>query len=295
MYATLVPSPTVPPHSLPPAAAATYAATLTWESYANGAYQCSTIEKELTLRKWRSANGYAAELCTKLPRLTKQEDLQDLEQVALRLARLYEQVVVQTTPTGEIIALLNHEALAETWARLARELRAATTADDQVTATLLAFLERQVQHPASLLQSLANDYLYQTLLLGYGELQPGQPVAHPRPRAFANFFDKQTLFFTEEVVATPGEVAGQLQVELRGLLDAQKTTVPAIEALIGQALRAAAGAAPLPAELPPPSFAYQATYTLDQATGLPVHIALTVWVRVGQLYNKEYNLLINRL
>lgn len=285
------------PYLSPSTEVATYAATLTWELYTPDDYQCSTIEKELTLRKQRCANGYVAEFCTKPPRLTKQENLEDLEQVALRLAKLYEQVVVQTTSTGELIALLNHAALNQTWVRLAQELRAATTADDQVTATLLAFLERQVQHPDSLLQSLANDYLYQALLRDFDERQPGQPAAPAQQRAFANFFDKQTLFFGEEVTTTPAEAAGQLHVELRGIVDVQKTDVAGIEALIGQALRGARVAveASPPGTRPAPGFSYKATHVLDQATKLPLRVALTLAVRLGQLYNKEYNLSVIRL
>lgn len=279
-------------------AAAVYQATAVWEAYANGDYHRSTIRKQVVLQVRAAGRpGYELDFRTNPPVLTTAQDLQPLEQVAVRLAALYERLVVQAAPSGEFVALLNHEALLHTWAGMAQALRAATTDDDDVTNTLLAFMDAQLQHPDRVLLSLQHDYLYQTLLPNFYNQPLASRDAPARSRRFTSFFDQVPLWFWEHVRVQPAETPEQLTVRLQGTLDAQKTDTAAVQALMVKALELApspAGAPPLPTPLPAPHFAYEATYVLAQPTGLPLSVDLTVYARLNEVYNKQYSLTITR-
>lgn len=132
-------------HLRPRPEAAVYEATITWEMYANGEYQRTSISKEITLRVAANAAGFAFAIHTSSPTLTKPEDLEPLENMALHLASLYERIVVQTALSGEVTGLLNYEALCQTWVQLAQRLRAATVAHEEVSEAILGFLDRQLQ------------------------------------------------------------------------------------------------------------------------------------------------------
>lgn len=282
---------------LPAMDALVYDVTLTWETFANGEYQCSTIHKTICLRVQPNPAGYVVDFQTLAPTLTKPEDLESLEEVALRLAALYERVLVQVTPTGEVVGLLNHGALLQTWQRIAQDLRAATTDEDQVTETLLGYLEQQLQSPAHFLNSLRHDYVYQTLLPDFYQL-PGTKHPTPKPvRRFSNFFDKTALCFSEHRQLLPNDDPARTILFLSGRLDEQRTDLPAVRCQIEKALgmaRAPAGTPPQPPEAPAPQFHYAATYVLETSTGLPISVALSVYARAGQLFNKEYTLVITR-
>lgn len=278
---------------LRPPATARYAATLSWEAYAGGDYQLTTIGREVTLTVQPSGAGLAVEFAAGPPTLTKNQDPEPLEEFALRLAALYKRVRVQVAPTGELLALLNHEELLQNSRPLLAELRAATLADDQVTPALLDFAERQLRSPDSILGSLQQDYLYQTLLPGFYNRPLDNQTA--RPRQFVNFFDKTPLWFAEQATVLPDPATGQLRVRLHGALDRQQTNLAAVQAHLAAALQLAAPSGAAPEALPTPHFHYEATYTLAAATGLPQQAALTVYVRAGQLVNKEYNLTLTQL
>jgi len=280
----------------PQAEVAVYEALIKWEAYANGDYQLSDIRKEVAVRVSHNEAGYALDFQTSPPELTKPEDLESLEQLALRLTRLYERVVVQVAPTGRFTALLNHGELLQAWAQLSGSIRAASQPGDEVTGTLLGFMDRQVQSPTQFLRSLEHDYLYQALLPDFYEQPLGQPGA-ARVRRFSNFFDKLPLCFNEQATVLPGSEAGLLALELTGTLDAQQTDVVAVRAQIAQALRlVAASGEPASAgpEVPAPHAGYRAVYVLNQATGLPVSVELTLYARAGQLFNKQYTLTLTR-
>ena len=280
----------------PQAAPAVYEALIKWEAYANGDYQVSDIRKVVAVQVRRAGPGYAIEFSTSPPQLTKPEDLESLEQLALRLAGLYARVVVEADRTGHFTGLLNHEELRQTWARLSADLRAMSLPGDEVTGTLLGFLDRQLQSSAQFLESLGYDYLYQALLPAFYEQPLGQPGV-TRPRWFPKFFDKVPLCFAERVAVRPDPTAGQLALELTGTLDTTQTDVAAVQAQITQALggRQAADAPASPAaEVPAPHFGYQATYELSPATGLPERVELTAYARAGLLFNKQYTLTLTR-
>lgn len=279
----------------PPAVAVPYRAAITWETYANGDYQFSTIQKDVALRAQPQEAGYALDFYSGAPQLKKSGDLGALDALALRLAALYEHVAVQATAAGDFVALLNHRALLQTWDRLAQAIEAETHETDVLTINILIAISKQLFRPADFLQALQYDYLYPALLpLRY---YPPAGAARPVLRQFANFFDKTALWFSEQAVVEPTDNPEQLTLALRGTLDAQQTDVPAVQQLIATALRQAvppAGTAALPAQLPAPHFCYEATYLLAAATGLPLHLDLRVYARVGELFNKEYTLTITR-
>jgi len=272
---------------------ARYAATVTWETFANGAYEVATIQKEVHLFVQPNGQGYALDFRTSGPALTKPEDLEPLENMALRLSALYEWVSVQAAPTGEVGALLNHEALLQTWTRLSQEVQAATPEEDQVTSTMLQFLTAQVQSPASFLRSLQHDYLYQTLLPAVYEQPLSSTGKSPRTRQFSNFFDKTSLWFLEQLVLLPTSTTEHLLLRLSGNLDAQKTDLTAVHEHIAQDLHLATGTEA--AALPAPHFHYEATYRFELTTGLPASIELILYARAGQLYSKAYTLTISRV
>jgi hypothetical protein len=271
---------------------AAYAATLEWELFAQGEYQVATIQKALRLRVQPNERGYALDFHLDSPSLPKPVDPEPLQELALRFSALYAWVAVQASPTGELMALRNHEALRQAWAGLSQAGRATLADDDELTRGLLAHLDAQVQSPGRLLESLHYDYLYQALLPGFYQ----QPLAGPapvRPRQFAQFFAKTPLWFSEQLTVLPDAPAGQVRLRLGGALDAQLTDVAAVRGHMAQALGLATEARA--ATLPAPHFHYEATYTLALATGLPVGVALSVYARAGQLYNKEYTLTISRV
>lgn len=271
-----------------------YDAVLSWEAYANGDYQLTTIRKEVALRVQPTGASYSVEFRTGPPVFTKSEDPEPLEELAVRLSALYQRVLVQATPRGELIALLNHEALLHTWAQLAQDLRASTTDDDQLTSTLLKFMTEQLQSPAAFLRSLRHDYLYQTLVPDYFGQPLGGEGGPANSRQFANFFDKIDLWFAEQVTWEPGPAPEQLTLRLQGTLDKQKTDVEAVHQQISKALGLVPPPAGAGAEVPPPHFHYAATYVLETNTGLPFEVALSVYTRAGLVYNKEYTLTLTR-
>lgn len=278
--------------------ATAYEATVLWEAYANGDYQCSTIRKHIEVQAQPLAGqGYKIGFQTQSPTLTKPQDLHPVERIAVQLAALYERVVVQAAPTGAFVALLNHEELLQTWAGIEQQLRESTTDEDQITKTLLAFVGGQLQAPEHFLQSLQHDYVYQTLLPAIYQQRFTSSAPSARKRVFSNFFDKTSLVFSEEVALQPAEQPEQMTLVIRGTIDEQRTPIPAVATLISKDLQLAPapiGAPALPAVLPAPHFGYEATYVLDQPTGLPLSVDLTVYARAGELFNKQYSLTIAR-
>ena len=269
--------------------ATTYLATATWESYALGERQVATTTRTLQVELQALAHGQVLTIAATPPTHSTTTAL-PLVEIAQQLAALYARVELLLAPTGEVTALLNYETLRQAGEQLLAELQAATVPGDQLTATLLAFAGRQLASPEALLSSLQFDYLYQTLLAG---LVAPSVAAEARPaRQFAGFFDKTPLWFVEQATMVE-EATGIRVLRLHGPLDAQRTDLAAVQA---QQAKAAQLAAPgrAPSLLPAPHFCYEATYSLEPATGLPQHADLTVYARAGQLLNKEYHLTLVR-
>ena len=278
----------------PPLEPVHYEAVICWESYAPDNYQTSTLTKQVALSgKVLGEGRVLLDFRTSPPVLTKPKDLESLETLALRLATLYAQVVVQAAPTGAFEALGNHAGLLQTWELLAQSLRASTTAEDRITPTLLDFLDKQLQDPAKVLLSLQHDYLYAALVPAWFAQPLGGAAAPARTRAFSQFFDKLPLVFAEQVAeqvaGRPGEGTPHRTLVCRGTLDAAQTDVAAIGALMARAVGR-------PADAPQtPHFHYAATHVLDAATGLPERVDLKVYGRLAGHYNKQYTLTLTRV
>ena len=117
-------------HLSPYATQAPYATTITWETFVNGDYHCTTIQKELTLGIEPEESGYAVDFRTSPPVLTTPDDPEPLAEFALRLAALYAHVRVRVAPTGARVALLNYAELRDTGEQLLTEMRTGALADD---------------------------------------------------------------------------------------------------------------------------------------------------------------------
>ena len=157
-----------------------YEAVIGWETYVNGEYHTSTITKQVALRlQALPEGGFDLDLRTSPPVLAKPEDRQSLESVALQLAALYEWLVIQVAPSGQFLAVSNHDAVCRTWEALARTLQEAAAAGDRITPTLLQFIGQQLQDPSKFLFSLRHDYLYQTLVFDHYDQPAEQPEHSP--------------------------------------------------------------------------------------------------------------------
>lgn len=267
-----------------------YEAVACWEAYATGDYHTSTITKQVVLTgRPLATGGCEIDFRTSPPVFTKPKDPESLETMVLRLAALYEWVVVQTASTGQFTALLNHSSVLRTWDAVAQSLRDLTSADDQLTPTLIQFISQQLRDPANFMRSLRHDYLYNTLVPDFYAQPLGGPTSPVRTREFSQFFDKLPLVFFEQIEVLPAEGDEMVTLVLRGNLDSQKTDVPTIHKLMAAAVGAANDLSVAP------HFYYEACHVLDSRTGLPQRVELTVYGRLAAVYNKQYTLTISRL
>ncbi|RZK95886.1 MAG: hypothetical protein EOO62_29720 [Hymenobacter sp.] len=270
-----------------------YELTTRWEEFANEEHRQTLLTKQVQVRLRPLARGRALWLHTTAPQLSRKDTVQLLEQLALQAAALYEHIIVELTPDGQLVRLLNYPELCQAWATLKAALLAEAAAEDQLTRKLVELLEKQVTQEEKVLYSLRHDYMYQALAqavsLAHGVARSAEGVS----REFSEFFPHSSLWFAEANATVAVE---QLNVRfaLRGVLDQAKTDVPAIQQLMRAALglpAAAAGDAAGPA----PHFGYEATYAVEQATGVLTELTLTVYARLAQLYNKQYTLTVHRL
>ncbi|HEX8326842.1 MAG TPA: hypothetical protein VF629_04830 [Hymenobacter sp.] len=266
---------------------AAFRAAATWEEYKLGEYHTTTITKEIALVARLRGHHHEVELRVTPPFLQK-DGPEPLEELALRLAVLYEWVV-EVGPLGQPLALLNAEAVQHRWEELKTDLRRISSPDDEITSYLIIYLDQQVRAPSNLLNSLQFDYLYLTLFT----LLKTPPI-DDAGRTFPRFFENFALSFSEQLTHTSTEAPSLTTLVVRGTLDSQRTDVPAITQHIASALAAVRPSAPVDAALAA-HFGYQATYVLTEATGLPERVEMTVYARLAEQYNKEYTLLLTRL
>ena len=283
-------------------AATTYTATVCWEHYQAPNYRMTTITRHLRLGLHVAPGSEAGERVLEFSasdhQVRQQENRRSVapepvEAWAQRLAALYAGLRLRVAAGGAWTEVLNPAAIARTWAGLRAELLAGSTPDDPLLASLLAAVDRQVADAGAVLRSLRYDYLYQVLAGGWPSPPPaavaggaGSEAAEwsaGRPRCFAAFLPGTDLWFSEQARAEPAE-PGSRALAVRGTLDPARTD-----------LTAALPPAPNPADRPPPPRAgYHARIRLDTATNLPTHVALSVYVRQGDFYNKEYTLTLDR-
>ena len=279
-----------------------YTATVCWEHYQAPNYRTTTITRHLRLGLHVAPGSEVGERVLEFSasdhQVRQQENrrsvaLEPVEAWAQRLTALYAGLRLRVAASGAWTEVLDPTAIAQTWAGLRAELLADSAPDDPLLASLLAAVDRQVVDAGGMLRSLRYDYLYQVLAGGWPSPSPAAGVSGAsleaagwsagRPRCFAAFLPGTDLWFSEQVRAEPAE-SGSRALAVRGTLDPTRTD-----------LTAALPPAPDPVDrLPPPRAGYHARIRLDTATNLPTHVALSVYVRQGDFYNKEYTLTLDR-
>jgi hypothetical protein len=284
----------LPVPTVPPLAAVRYEVAATWEEFVRGANQATTVTRQVEVLLRRGAHYYEVSFTTLAPTIAKRGNLEPLAEVALRLAGLYQQLLLKCSLTGQPLELLNHEDVLRRWQALREDLRSLSPAPDPAIDYLIKFCDQQLQSPASVLQSLQFDYFYQTLLASW--VGGAGPLA--TERTFPQFFPAAGLTFRQQARWQPATTAGLLSCTSTGTLDEQHTDLVALRQQVAAALAgepAAAPAGPRAGGQPALLAGYQATHLVEEASGLPVHIELTVYARLPELYNKQYTLLLTRL
>jgi len=277
-------------HLVPTPQPVAYTTTACWEHYVLGDHRQTVTTRHLTLAIRPLTEGhYELDLAADPPALTTGSALQPVEELALRLAPLYARLLVQAAPTGQLLAVRNQAQLVDTWHTLKQTLVESAAAADQLTPQFIAFVDQQLATPAPLLRSLHYDYLYQGLISPFYH----QPLTGPRTREFAQFLPGLSLWFDEAVVPLPAPAPApdELALRLEGRLDAARTNVAVLGRRLAAEVTAGGGAAPAGT----PRASYEATYALDQATGLPQRVELSVDLRWGEVYNRHYTLTIDRV
>ena len=275
---------------LPTAEAVRYAVHSGWAETVAGAARRTRLARTVELHVAAPAARCRLTLRTANTRLhppaaTAFDDL------ALLLADLYEELVVDVAPTGHWLSLANAAAIGPRWARVQQALARQYPAGSEVVDALVAGIGRQLARPAGLWPSLPSNYLYAALPGSFY----GQPFEtnqqYTRPKAFAQFFDGQALHFTETLrLAAPDDPA-HVVLELTGTPDLTATDVAAVAARVGAAFGSGHPAV-APEEL---RFTYFGTHSFEKSTGLPARVELTVSCAYQNLYHKEYHLVINAI
>ena len=278
----------------------TYTATVCWEHYQAPNYRTTTITRCLGLHvaPGNELDELVLEFFASDHQVRQQENrrsvaIEPVEAWAQRLAALYARLRLRVAASGAWMEVLNPTAIAQTWAGLRAELLADSAPNDPLLASLLAAVDRQMANAGGMLRSLRYDYLYQVLAGGWPSPSPSASVGGAsseaagwsagRPRCFAAFLPGTDLWFSEQVRAEPAE-PGCRVLAVRGTLDPARTN-----------LTVEFPSASDTADQPPPCAGYHARILLDTAANLPTHVALTVYVRQGDFYNKQYTLTLDHV
>lgn len=260
-----------------------YLVTTRWEERVPGAVTRTILERRVEVESRAEGENLRLVLRTTQPRLRKRDPTAQ-EQLALRLAALYQCLEVRVTPAGQVLAVLNQEAIAHTWQQLAAELHAYYGPESELLAAIVPAVSQQVISADRLLASLRYDYFYAHLLGRPGSL-----------RTYPEFVDGTSLWFAEHYapddVAPP--VAGQLRGVATGRLDEARTDRSAVAQQLDAAL-ARHGHRPAsptnPAEL---CFGSRVRTVRDAATGWPLAVDATInFGSPASGYAKEYDLTI---
>lgn len=286
--------PAIPPFTLP-IEAVPYKVVATWEEYVRGTNQTTTITRQVAMRMRRQLDYYEVWFTTQAPFIAKKGNLEPLEEVALQLAGLYEQVVIKCSLTGRMQELLNHDALLARWQVIRQHLYRVNPSPDPVMTYLIGFCEQQLQNPADVLNSLRFDYVYQTLLDSWTTAAGNGRWVAPPEREFPQFFPTAGLQFNEQTSWEPAPTYGSLVRAIRGALDAQQTDMVAVREYLEASLAKGSVSVSKGSAQGMPHIDYQATHLVDQASGLPVHIDLSVFARLTEIYKKQYSLQLTRL
>jgi hypothetical protein len=96
------------------------------------------------------------------------DDIIQMEHIALIMAKMYERVVIQFSLRGEIVDVLNLEEIQDNW-HMAKEqllIRNGNSPNDGITAYIIEAVDEEVKASKYIAQSLQHDYTYRLLLSG---------------------------------------------------------------------------------------------------------------------------------
>lgn len=281
-----------------------YAVSATWEEGNDGHLTETKVTRQVVLQDMPQSDLHQVRLLTQqmaLPEAYIPQPL-PLQRMALQLSALYSELELVLSPIGEPIALLNYAHIARTWEILEAELRQAYHADDTIAQTLLRQVEQQIQDPGRVLESLHHDYAYRALLHTLGRSAAPASAATAQPVEFSQFFDGQSIWFSEYLRVKPTELPTQVTRTFRGVLDEHRTDLTGLQQRIQDLLHprppAQASATDSPSLALSPGglhCGYEAVHTVSAATGLADKVVLTVYCRFAERYNKQYSLTIQRL
>lgn len=274
-----------------PPAGVRYALTSFWEARHADRVQRTTLEKEVTLHYVPTGAATARLTYREAPPVLRKPDLSAFEKAVLLLASLYQHLELDVSATGQLLALRNHAAVLATWQAVEQELVRRSGGEDDVTQDLRTAVHALLQDPANLLASLGYDYAFGWLLPDFYGQRFESGWRYTQPRCFGRFFAAADLWFAERLELYPAPADGQATLQLRGTLDTTRTDLAAVAEQVDAEREAASGTGPAPAPPTDPatvSATYEATYQLDQATGWPVALDVSVRCQAGAGYSKDY-------
>lgn len=274
-----------------------YAVTARWEERLGGEVTRTVIAKRVALSSAQQpASPHLLVTLETAPPVLRKRDLLPQEEMVLLLAGLYRKLVLETAPTGQLLALANHAEIGPAWADIKQEFGARYGEQDETTAALAAAVAAQVQHPAHLFDSLQYDYAYRVLVANLYQQRFESGFGYWQPRSFPEFLAGTAVHFHERLELGVAGAPGQVRVLLSGRLDEQRTDRAAAARQVAAALaRLPTTPAPPPPDPAELAFSYRATYDLDAATGWPVAVEAVVTCQSPAGYTKEYDLTIELL
>jgi hypothetical protein len=269
-----------------------YEVTTRWEYRMHGEVRRTIIARHFTVSSESFGSDRRVTLLATPPAL-RPPDLTPLDELTVQLAGLYQRLVLRVAPTGQLVALLNHDEILHTWAALEPEIAARFGGDepDELTAMLLAAVTQQVQRPEDVLASLQYDYAY-GFLLQNPQLKAG---AGGQQQVFPHFFADTTISFRVQLTPLPDQVTGQVGYRLHGILDEPGADRAAVARQVAAELAPDADPTPPPPAPDSLTFVYQASYIVDAHTGWPLTIEATASCQGPAGYAKEYDLTIAQL
>lgn len=264
-----------------------------WEErMAEGAVQRTSIEKAFQLSATQHKGHLVLRYDVAAPPTLRKPDPTALEKAVLLLADLYQHLELQISPDGQRLALLNHPEVRQTWERVRTRLVDRSGGEDAITKVLLDGVDEQLQRPESLLTSLHYDYFFDFLLKNIYQQRFESDQRYGQALVLPRFFASADLWCWERLELVPPRTPGRLALRLSGVLDRERTDVPAVVKQMLAALAAATDGGPVEIlAVPQPTdlcFAYEAAYEVDALTGWPVSVEASVRCWLPAVYSKEY-------
>ena len=267
---------------------AEYTVATQWQEYIQGTNTVTTVEKTLqvSLISLAGAQDRAVLLESSLPAFGPQEP-SPLMEMLLLLAGLYQRLLIRLSATGQLVGLVNYDEIQRTWATIKQEIYQ-RFGEEEMTTGIIQDVDALLlnNNGQNLLDSLAHDYSYHSLLrpthvLGHQERQGALQLRH-----FPQFYSGADLWFQETMTAADEGVTFHLQ----GSLDLTQTNLVSV----AHAIQIQLGPNPPTVQPEQVRCSYEATHTVGRM-GLPEAIELVARSHYHDLYRKEYSLSVRRV